>query len=106
MKFEEMVKLALGIRQKYEKLEKNEFGESWDGKDLTLGFMGDVGDLAKLIAAKEGKRSVEDVDEKLAHELSDCLWAVIVLADNYGVNMESAFVKTMNELNQRFEESV
>lgn len=104
MKFDELVKNALAIRQKYDELERDKLGESWNGEDLTLGFMGDVGDLAKLIAAKEGKRSIESVDDKLAHELADCLWSVIVLADKYGVDLEKAFVQTMDDLNQRFED--
>lgn len=104
MKFEELIKRALEIRQKYEQFEKDKFGESWDGKDLTLGFMGDMGDLAKLITAKEGKRSIDDVDEKLAHELADCLWSVIAIANKYEVDLETAFIKTMDELEQRFEQ--
>jgi NTP pyrophosphatase (non-canonical NTP hydrolase) len=32
-------------------------------------------------------------------ELADCLWSVMVLADAYDVDLESAFVRTMGELN-------
>jgi NTP pyrophosphatase (non-canonical NTP hydrolase) len=61
----------------------------------------DIGDLAKLVQAKEGVRDVEDVDAKLAHELSDCLWSIIVLADYYGVDLEAGFMRTMDELRER-----
>ena len=37
----------------------------------------------------------------LAHELSDCLWSVLVLADKYGVNLEASFLKTMDQLEKR-----
>lgn len=67
------------------------------------GFVGDVGDLMKLIMAKEGVRDIENVDAKLAHELSDCLWCVLVLADKYGVDLESSFMKTMQELDIRID---
>jgi NTP pyrophosphatase (non-canonical NTP hydrolase) len=53
--------------------------------------MGDVGDLAKLVQAKEGIREIANVDEKLAHELADCLWCVLVLANKYHIDLEGAF---------------
>ncbi len=67
------------------------------------GFVGDVGDLSKLIMAKRGLRSDvdDDIDDKIAHELADCLWSVCVLADKYNVNLEAAFLKTMDELDER-----
>lgn len=42
-----------------------------------LGFLGDVGDLAKLVQGKAGVRPRPDLDEALAHELADCLWSVL-----------------------------
>ncbi len=65
-----------------------------------LGFLGDVGDLAKLVQGKAGVRPREDLDEALAHELSDVLWCVLTLADAYGVDLESAFVSTMDDLTE------
>jgi NTP pyrophosphatase (non-canonical NTP hydrolase) len=61
-----------------------------------LGFVVDVGDLAKLVMAKEGLREVSDLDDRLAHELADCLWSVLVLADLCGVDLERAFAHTMD----------
>ena len=72
------------------------------------GFVGDVGDLSKLIMAKRGLRGPtdDDIDEKIAHELADCLWSVCILADKYNINLEAAFSKTMNELEDRLSESL
>ncbi|MGC4072022.1 MAG: MazG nucleotide pyrophosphohydrolase domain-containing protein [Nibricoccus sp.] len=39
-----------------------------------------------------------DLDARLAHELADCLWSVLVLADAHGINLENAFHDTMNSL--------
>ncbi len=61
--------------------------------------MKDIGDLAKLVQAKEGVRHVEDLDSAIGHELADCLWSIIVLADKYNVDLEASFIKTMGELN-------
>jgi NTP pyrophosphatase (non-canonical NTP hydrolase) len=41
-----------------------------------------------------------DVRHKLAHELADCLWSVLVLADAYGIALERAFFETMDDLEQ------
>ena len=53
----------------------------------------------KLVMAKQGLRAAKgDVDERLAHELSDCLWSVLVLAKLYDVDLEKEFLGTMAEL--------
>ena len=44
---------------------------------------------------KAGVRPRADLDEALAHELADCLWSVMSLADAYGVDLEAAFGRTM-----------
>ncbi len=69
-------------------------------KRLFLGFLGDVGDLAKLVQGKAGVRPREDLDEALAHELADCLWCVVTLADAYDVDLATAFVSTMDQLSE------
>ncbi|MGC5167356.1 nucleotide pyrophosphohydrolase [Luteimicrobium sp. DT211] len=73
-------------------------GRSWTREELVLGFVGDVGDLAKLALGKAGVRDRADLDRAVAHELADCLWSVCVLADAYGVELESAFRTTMQSL--------
>ena len=60
--------------------------------------MGDVGDLAKLIMAENGRRNITNSREKLEHELFDCLWSVIVLSRLYDIDLEGSFMKTMAEL--------
>ena len=70
------------------------------------GFVGDVGDLSKIIMAKHGLRAMDNIDEKLAHELSDCLWSILVLADKYGVNLSKEFMKTMDELGKRIDTDI
>lgn len=73
----------------------------WTREELMQGFVVDVGDLMKLVLAKAGARPIPDTDRKLAHELSDCLWSVLVLAQLYGVNLEKEFRQTMDELEQK-----
>lgn len=101
MEFKQITQRALEIRKKYAQLERTRTGREWSAQDLTLGFMKDVGDLAKLVQAHAGMREADNLDNALAHELSDCLWSVIVLADALGVDLEKAFVKTMDGLDAR-----
>jgi NTP pyrophosphatase (non-canonical NTP hydrolase) len=103
MNIEKMQKRAIEIREKYDKLNQQKRGVTWDEQQLMAGFVGDVGDLSKIIMAKHGLRAMDDVDKKLAHELSDCLWSVLVLASKYGIDLSSEFQKTMNELDERID---
>jgi NTP pyrophosphatase (non-canonical NTP hydrolase) len=98
MNLTELQERALHIRRMYEKLEERNYGRHWTTEEIALGFVGDVGDLAKLIQAKNGVRAIPDADAKLAHELADCLWAIFVLAALHDVNLEAAFASTMNDL--------
>ncbi|MBI5770189.1 MAG: nucleotide pyrophosphohydrolase [Verrucomicrobia bacterium] len=93
---------ALEIRSRYAALESAHGGRPWSRAELAQGFAGDVGALMKLVMAKDGRRSgPPDLDARLAHELADCLWSVLVLADACGVDLERAFVRTMDELDTK-----
>lgn len=63
-----------------------------------LGFVGDVGDLAKLAMAAEGARDVPGGRDALGHELADCLWCVLVLAHLHDIDLDAEFDRTMREL--------
>lgn len=104
MDIKQLSKRAIEIRQKYSALEKNKTGKEWSNLNLMEGFVGDIGDLMKLVMAKEGVREIENVDEKLAHELADCLWCILVLSEKYGIDIEQSFLKTMDELDRRIDE--
>jgi NTP pyrophosphatase (non-canonical NTP hydrolase) len=89
---------AQQIRELFAAREQARGGRSWTREELMQGFVGDVGDLMKLVMAKAGARPVADVDQKLAHELSDCLWSILVLARAYDIDLEKAFLATMREI--------
>ena len=101
MEFRSIINRGLEIRTLYQEKEKQLYGSPWTSEEIALGFVGDVGDLAKLVLAENGMRNIEDSKEKLEHELSDCLWSVIVLAHIHKVDLESSFMNTMDEL-QRY----
>lgn len=98
MDFKQIIDRAKEIREKYSLLEIKKYGRKWTREEIAQGFVGDVGDLMKLVSAKSGVRDIADVDAKLTHELSDCLWSIIILSDQYGIDLEKSFLNAMNEL--------
>jgi NTP pyrophosphatase (non-canonical NTP hydrolase) len=100
MEFQKVIDRAMAIRRRYEAKEIQLYGSPWTSEELALGFVGDVGDLAKLISAENGKRNILNSHEKLEHELADCLWSVIVLANLHGVDLEKSFFETMDRLEE------
>ena len=100
MQLSDLQKSALQLNELYEQLELKRYGRVWTTEELALGFVGDVGDLAKLIQAYAGIRNIDDCKAKLGHELSDCLWSIIVLAHKCGIDLEAEFVKHTRELTE------
>lgn len=98
MDFGDLEKAALRLNGLYERLETQRWGRIWTTEELALGFVGDVGDLAKLIQAHAGVRDIDDCKAKLGHELSDCLWSILILANKCGIDLEAEFVRNTEEL--------
>jgi NTP pyrophosphatase (non-canonical NTP hydrolase) len=98
MELHELTTRAIEIRASFGELAQAQGQREWKKEDVMQGFVVDVGDLMRLVMAKSGLRPVADLDRKLAHELSDCLWSILVLAHLYGINLEAEFHKTMNDI--------
>ncbi len=97
----DLLQRAEEIRAKYEEANAKNGKEAWRIRDYAMGFVGDVGDLQKLVMAKENLRDIEDVDAKLGHELADCLWAILVISNYYGIDLDKEFESTMNVIEER-----
>ena len=89
---------ARDVRSRFAAMELARYGRSWTPTEIMLGFLGDVGDLAKLVQGKAGVRDRDRLDDALAHELADCLWSILTLADTFDVDLSTAFTTTMDEL--------
>ncbi len=102
--FSELSEMATKVRDHYNELQIADGHKTWNAQDRMAGFVGDVGDLSKLIMVKHNlRRGPKKIDEELAHELSDCLWSVIVIADELGIDLEKSYVGAMQELHARIE---
>ncbi len=73
IEFSKIIKRAIEIRKQYTEVEKKRNGKEWNNEQIMQGFVGDMDDLVKLIMTKEGLREIKNVNEKLKHELADCL---------------------------------
>ncbi len=97
--FQKMIDRALEVKAKYDKIEPKEWGVDQD----FMGMVKDVGDLGKILMVARGYR--DDIDRNktgaLPHELSDILFSLITIANKTGVDLEKAFHKTMDELDER-----
>jgi NTP pyrophosphatase (non-canonical NTP hydrolase) len=76
-------------------------GKEWSRGEYAKALAADVGALIKYTMAKDGLREVEDLDQKLKHEIGDVLSCLIVIAQKYDVNIEEAFFETMDVLEER-----
>ncbi len=90
-------KRAIEIRRRYDELNKRANGQPWDANKLAKGFKKDVNDLIEILSSNKVDR------KKLEHELSDCLWSVLVLARKLDVDIERSFWTTMTELDGRLD---
>jgi len=70
----------------------------WGVPEFLKGFVGDVGNLMRLIRYRKRGHSSEDINKKLGNELSDCLWSLLILSDELGIDIENAFMSNMREL--------
>ncbi|MEY9846155.1 lysophospholipase L1-like esterase/NTP pyrophosphatase (non-canonical NTP hydrolase) [Streptacidiphilus sp. BW17] len=94
----QLLQRALEIHALYDDLNQAKRGRVWSREEFVLGFVGDVGDLAKIVMAQEGARDAQGGQALLEHELADCLWSVLILAHLYEVDLASAMAQTMDQL--------
>jgi NTP pyrophosphatase (non-canonical NTP hydrolase) len=100
----DLIAKSLAIRDHYSELQIADGHKKWDASDRMAGFVADVGDLSKLIMVKKGlRRGPDDIDSALAHELSDCLWSILVIADELGIDVEDSFTQWIDQMHTRIE---
>lgn len=104
MNINDLTQKALRIKNLYSDFEKKKSYKAWTAEETYEGLVSDVGDLGRLVLAKEGFREVPDLDKNLEHELAEILWATLVLADNYNIDITKAFVCEMDRLENHLSE--
>lgn len=66
----------------------------------------EVGELARVIARTYGEQSFKESDKNkdLSDEMADVLWVLICLANQTGIDLESAFEKNLHKKTNRDKE--
>lgn len=100
MEFKEIIKKAKKIKEAYAYLNKREGYRSWGLEEHVQGLVGDVGDLTKLMMAKDGFRfsETDDADTGMAKELADCLLSVVMIASELNLDLEKEVLKNIKKL--------
>lgn len=99
MTITQMTALAEEVRQLYAQLNRARGEKAWDVSAYAQGLASDVGRLNELVMMRQGFRNpLPNTDMQLAHKINDSLWAILVLAAQCKVNLESTFPETMKQL--------
>jgi NTP pyrophosphatase (non-canonical NTP hydrolase) len=97
-RIDELTKVARDVALAYKQSNTFKGRQPWSIDQYMAGFVGDVGDLSKLVMAKAGYREADGVDERIAHELADCLWSILIIADELGVDLAAVYRQNMGTL--------
>ena len=97
---------AMKVKDLYDEMNRKQRARTWTNAEFMLGFVGDVGDLAKLVMAQEGAREIPGGLGALGHELADCLWSVLVLSHVYGIDLAEEFLGTISMLTSHIESQI
>jgi NTP pyrophosphatase (non-canonical NTP hydrolase) len=98
MDFKKIQDLALEIKSVYKKK-----GYKWNVEDYFQGFVADVGELGKLLQIKKGlrKNKFSNINKEIEHEISDCLWSIIIIANELKIDLGKSFTRTMREIKEK-----
>ena len=97
---------AMKVKDLFDEMNRKQRARTWTNEEFMLGFVGDVGDLAKLVMAQEGAREIPGGLAALGHELADCLWSVLVLSRVYGIDLAEEFLHTISMLTSHIESQI
>jgi NTP pyrophosphatase (non-canonical NTP hydrolase) len=79
-------------------------GKGWTPFVMVADLLEEAGEVAAVVKGLESFKPPDKpkTKEMLATELSDLLYIIFVLAENYGVNLEESFLQTVNDYILRF----
>jgi len=79
-------------------------GKGWNPFVIVTDILEEAGEVASTVKGLEGYKPPEKVKTKemLAAELSDPLYGLFLLAEHYKINLEEAFIQTIQGYKRRF----
>jgi NTP pyrophosphatase (non-canonical NTP hydrolase) len=102
LSFQEAIKLAENIIERFEKIE----GKKWGAEGSLIELQKQVGELSREIMVNEGYyfSGMQEIDkkyepnkERIAGELADIFYATIRLARHYNIDLEKAHIDARKE---------
>jgi len=81
-----------------------EAGKRWTPSAMMIDLLSKAEKLASIIKSLEDSApcSEQETKQTIASELSDLLYTVFVLAENYRVELEDVFMQTVNDYVLKF----
>jgi len=79
-------------------------GRGWTPFAMVTDLLEEAGEVAGVVKGLEGFKPPDKpkTREMLATELSDLLYMTFILAEHYGIDLEEAFIQTVNDYVLRF----
>jgi len=79
-------------------------GRGWTPFAMVADLLEEAGEVAGVVKGLEGFKPPDrpKTREMLATELSDLLYMTFVLAEHYSIDLEEAFIQTVNDYVLRF----
>ena len=73
--------------------------KGWTPFGMVTDLLEEAGEVAAVVKGLEGFKPPDKpkTKEMLATELSDLLYIIFVLAEHYGIELEEAFMQTVND---------
>jgi hypothetical protein len=106
MLFSEAVSRSQKIREIYHRLELKHHGTEWTTEEDALAFLTDAGLVGRLTMARQGRWPTEHGEaHDLEHKLGECIWWLIVLAEQMEIDSESALESFLTKTEQQLKES-
>lgn len=94
---------AMRVRRFYRQLEKQNHKTVWTTEEDMLAFVSDVGLLARLVMAAEGRWvHGENLQAELGSKMAECLWWLLVLSERLNIDITKEFTSFMDKLDTDF----
>lgn len=82
----------------------DKFPRKYDAKTEYVNLVEEVGELANAILLESGDKPEKRRRAELADSFADVLFALVVTAESYKVDLEKELVQTLGEIDNRLQE--
>lgn len=95
--FDEIIRRALALREKYHELELQHHGSKWTVEEDALAYLTDAGLVGRNIMSEQKRWPKSGSKTELEHKLGENIWWLIVLAERSDINLNEALEKFLSK---------